>query len=425
MLFYQFGIQVQRFLILIASLFHAKATLWIKGRKAWRQRLQAALQALPHSSQPLLWVHCASLGEFEQGRPLIEALKQRYPQHRLLLTFYSPSGYEIRKNYEMADLVFYLPADTRRNARDFMRIVQPSVAIFVKYEFWLNFLKRLGKEKIPTYLVSAVIRPHQSFFKWYGRIFRNILPVYTRIFVQDEQSLRLLEQLNIHTGQISGDTRFDRVVEICRHPKRLEAIAAWKGNAPLIIAGSSWKADEQMLLKAFVALQQKITNLKLIIAPHEVDADNIRRIKDELTASGLAFSAYTSGTVFPAGHPVLLIDTIGILSSAYQYGQVALIGGGFNDGIHNILEAATYGVPVVFGPNYHKFNEAHELLALQGAFLYHDSAELEQCLYQLLENQQGLNKTAAICRDYVSSRAGATVKILEGLKLSAPAVFEN
>lgn len=422
---YDISIYLYLFALRTASLFHPKARLWVKGRRHVFAGLQADAAS---SSAPSVWFHCASLGEFEQGRPLIERYRLRYPEHRILLTFFSPSGYEIRKSYAGADRVLYLPLDTPGNAERFIDIVKPAAVFFVKYEFWFNYLNELNRRKIPTYLVSGIFREDHYFFKSYGRWFRNQLHCFTHFYLQDAASEKLLNGIGYKNTSVTGDTRFDRVSEIAANVREIVLAKQFVRGKKVLIAGSSWSGDEKLMqhfrLKgsrpaatgnkhgAIMPLCEKV-----IIAPHETDAKHISAIEAgfEGKAATLRYSVATAATVDAAD--VLIIDNIGMLSSLYQYGTVAFIGGGFGKGIHNILEAAAFGLPVIFGPNYEKFTEAKELIRLGGAFAVGSSAELEQTL-QLLSDPDVLRTAAQVARMYIESRVGASGRILDSVSLS-------
>lgn len=413
MVVYNFGIHLFNVVLNLASFFNPKAKLFVGGRKNWEENLKQQIKE-KNISKPI-WIHCASLGEFEQGRPVIEYIKQHFPQQQIVLTFFSPSGYEIQKSYRFADLVCYLPLDTKYNSSHFISIVNPSMAIFVKYEFWLNYLFELHRLNIPCFLISTVIKKHQSFFKWYGANFRKALSTYKIIFAQDNESLYLLQQLNITTGKLAGDTRFDRVLQICSSPKQLPEIKAFCSDSMTIIAGSSWHQDEEILVPAFVALKKQHKNLKLIIAPHEIDKNNIERIKNLLYKNQISFHLFSDNTPYNE-HSVLIINNIGLLSSIYQYGQIAMIGGGFNDGIHNILEAMVYGLPVLIGPNYQKFNEAVESIKLNAAFEVQTSQDVKSQLSKLMSNPVILQNASESAKNYVTNKSGATLVIIDDLK---------
>jgi len=393
--------------IRIYSRFNSKAQLWVEGRKNIFIELKTAIK----HNEKIAWFHCASMGEFEQGRPVIEAFRDEFPQFKILLTFFSPSGYEIRKNYEGADHVFYLPIDTKKNAEKFISIVNPEIAVFIKYEFWYHYLKTLHKRQIPTFLVSAVFRKNQHFFRWYGTLFRKMLRNITQIFVQDETSQTVLDSIGLKNHTISGDTRFDRVYEVAMHVEEISLIRQFKQDKKIFIAGSTWHPDEKLLIQI---INNDDSGLKYIIAPHEITEENIQRMVSEIKHKTTRFSEANDKEIGDAR--VLIIDNIGMLSSLYQYGDIAYIGGGLGRGIHNILEAAAYGMPVVFGPNYHKFREAYDLIEKGGAFSIKDYAELESKIRFLLSDIYILKMASEISRNYVKYKRGATGKILDRVK---------
>lgn len=404
---YQLAIQFYTFSIRIAALFNPKAKLWTSGRKDIFEKLE---QKLAGNTHPLIWLHCASLGEFEQGRPIIEALKEQLPDTRILLTFFSPSGYEIRKNYAEADYIFYLPADTIGNAKRFIKIANPKAVIFVKYEFWFNYIQQLNKNNIPIVIVSAIFRPTQYFFKSYGGWFRKGLAKINHFYVQTEESAALLQSIGITQVTVSGDTRFDRVASIAAQCKSFPLIEQFKGDHKIFLAGSSWPADESLIN----ALYHENPDLKYIIAPHEVHEEHIKAIEKLFSGATLRYSQATATNIAQA--KVLIIDSIGILSHLYQYAHIAYIGGAFGKGLHNILEAATFGKPIIFGPNYEKFKEAKDLIANGGAFCIHTTAELTDQTSQLLSNNQAYQKASQQCLTYVNSMKGATQQIVAAIK---------
>lgn len=402
---YQSGVNFYWLLVRIFSLFKPKAKVFIKGRKHWKEHLSN--QRLP--DEKYLWIHCASLGEFEQGRPLIEAIKKQYPQQKICLSFFSPSGYEIRKDYQYADIVCYLPKDSKRNARNFIEILKPEAAVFVKYEYWYHYLNTLNKADIPTYLISAIFRKKQIFFQWYGSFFRKMLSLYHAIFVQDEASLQYLTPLNLSNINISGDTRFDRVWEITGQSFNDSKIDGFVRNQNCLVAGSTWAPDETLLLE----LMRHNPKVKLILAPHETDHQHIQQILQKF--QDFSPVLYRSNQEITDETRVLIINTIGILSSLYRFGNIAYIGGGFGKGIHNILEAACYGVPVIFGTNYTKFKEAVELIHLKAAFSVKNSEELIS-VYNDLMLDNAFEKQGEIAKQYVDNKRGATKKILKYLQ---------
>lgn len=413
MILYNLGIHTFNLALHIASVFKPKAKLWVVGRKKWEINLRTKVDEL--GLKGAVWMHAASLGEFEQGRPVIEKIKKEYPEQKIVLTFFSPSGYEIQKNYPLADVVMYLPVDTPTNAKKFLTILQPKLTVFVKYEFWLNYLFQLQAQNIPTFLISTVLKRHQSFFKWYGWDFRKAIHTYHTIYTQDVYSLRLLKLLKYERGVLVGDTRFDRVLQICSSPKQIKEIDVFSKNSFVVIAGSSWQKDEEYLIESYVRLRSNYPQLKLIVAPHEIDKHNIERLKNLLSKHKVEFHLF-SENLTEYNKPVLVINAIGFLSSVYQYGTVALIGGGFNDGIHNILEPTVYGLPVLFGPNYHKFNEAFQILDLKAGIVYNNSDELMNQLLVFINDQTALSEASRLAENYVRKNSGATNKIVEGLK---------
>lgn len=399
---YSLGLRFYYLLILLASLFNNKARLWIKGRKGIFDKIQKQVK----SENNLFWFHTSSLGEFEQGRPLIEALKNKNNSIKILLTFFSPSGYENRKNYKTADYIFYMPPDSKKNARQFINLIQPSKAFFIKYEFWYHYLNQLKKNNIPVYLISANFRQKQIFFKWYGGWFRKMLYKFAHIFVQNKKSEQLLKNIGLDNITISGDTRFDRVAEIAKQAKRIEIAEKFKQDNSIIIGGSTWDKDEEIIIE-FINTSQRKT--KYIIAPHEIHESNIQRIIKSINKPVISYSSASINNV--NDFQVLIIDNIGMLSSLYRYADIAYIGGGFGVGIHNILEAATFGLPVVFGPNYKKFQEAVDLVESGGAFSVDSYENLQIRFENLLENIE-TNKAGKISKEYVLNNQGATSKIL-------------
>ncbi|HLG02529.1 MAG TPA: glycosyltransferase N-terminal domain-containing protein [Bacteroidia bacterium] len=409
---YSFNILMYGLTLRFASLFHAKARQWITGRKNLFTELEKKIAG---TDQPVVWFHCASLGEFEQGRPLIEQIKKRYPGHRILLTFFSPSGYEVRKNYEGADVISYLPLDTPANARRFIRLVKPKVVFFIKYEFWLNMLALLRENTIPHYLVSAIFREKQVFFKPWGGIFRDALKGFTFIFTQENKSINLLQSIGITHAEVSGDTRFDRVAEIAANAKQIPLAEKFAGaGKKVIVAGSTWPQDEAHL---FPAICEHLTNgWKLLIAPHELNEARLSSIESALEKMGVEqtniqrFSKANEKTI--ANAQVLLIDNMGMLSSLYRYGRIAYIGGGFGRSIHNTLEAAVYGIPVIFGPRFEKFNEAKGLIARGGGFSVSTGEELNTVLNTLMRDEKRMSEAGKKAGEYVIQNKGATEKIL-------------
>jgi 3-deoxy-D-manno-octulosonic-acid transferase len=393
-------------IVLAVSLFSHKARLWVRGRLGWKKRLEE--WCVP--GDPIIWIHAASLGEFEQGRPLIDIIKSNHPRYRLLLTFYSPSGFEVRKNYPGADLVMYLPLDTPYNARRFVNLVNPAAAVFIKYEFWRFYLSQLHAKKHPVYLISAIFRSGQPFFRWYGAWFRKNLSFIDFFFVQDEPSALLLKTAGITRCIVCGDTRFDRVAAVAASAREVDLARIFSQSHFCIVAGSTWPADEDILIRY---INQSSHETRFIIAPHEITGIHLKQLKSGISRSHILYSKASADTV--QEYQVLIIDNIGMLSSLYRYGHVAYIGGGFGKGIHNILEAAAFGIPVVFGPNYRKFREACELLSLGGGFTIQNAKEFFSIL-ELLENYPGkYEKSASTAGSYVQDHTGATVIIADHL----------
>lgn len=363
-----------------------------------------------------IWFHAASLGEFEQGRPLMEKIKAEHPEYKILLTFFSPSGYEVRKNYNGADVICYLPFDTPYRVRKFLNLARPSIAVFIKYEFWGNYLKELKKRGTPVYIISAIFRPDQLFFQWYGKSYRKMLYAFTHLFVQDERSRKLLEDFGIGNVSVTGDTRFDRVLDIYRQAREIEIVEKFvsgaKGKRPVVlVAGSSWPQDEEILIPYFHAHPE----MKLIIAPHEIHREHLVSIESMLKRPSVRLSEAHEEEL--STMDCLIIDSFGLLSSIYRYGQIAYIGGGFGAGIHNTLEAAVYGIPVLFGPKYHKFKEAKDLIAVGGGFSVADVTAFQTRMDRLLADEKELETVGKAAGDFVFQHAGATEKILKKLNL--------
>jgi len=411
MWFYNCGIFFYYCVIKFASLFNPKAKLWVQGRRNIFAHIEKVLKERIRPGDKVVWFHCASLGEFEQGRPVLEKLEQR--GFKIVLTFFSPSGYEIRKDYEKATAVFYLPIDLKGNAQKFVSLVKPHAALFVKYEFWLNYLAELEAKNIPTYLVSGVFRPGQHFFKWYGKNFFRALKGFKTLFVQDENSYALLKQHGFTNMQLAGDTRFDRVMEIVGNKKDFPHIKEFCGTSRVIIAGSTWPKDEELILETFKKLNSVSQDIKLIVVPHEIDPASLTGTTDRVKASGFSFARFTEGNF--AGKEILVIDTIGMLSQLYQYATVAYVGGGFDNGIHNILEVIAHHVPVAFGPNYHKFVEALEVEKMQLGKPIHNEAELFAFFSQLLSDTQKRNELASKINLWMQAKTGATEKVVAAL----------
>ncbi len=456
---YELGIRLFVLALRLAAFFNPKAKKWVEGRQDWRERCRVALNQQPttnnqqpttNNQQPTtktLWLHAASLGEFEQGRPIIEAFREQNPHWRVVLTFFSPSGYEIRKNYPHADLVCYLPADTRRNARDFLNLIKPDVAIFVKYDFWANHLFELKKRGVPTLLVSALFREKQPFFHWWGGFWREMLACFTHIFVQNEDSAKLLQSIGFAPPgppmrgglTVAGDTRVDRVLKIAEGAKEDEIVAAfcppqppqggekrlasspfplgdgsnalppWGGLGGALIAGSSWEADEAVFLPVFQ--KTDFQKHKLIVAPHEPSEANVERLCRQVESAVRYSQMLLRQLADQHDSRCLIIDNIVILNTLYRYGTVAYIGGGFGKGIHNTLEPAAFGLPVIFGPRYEKFEEARQMVARGGAFSVGNSDEFEAVLTKL-QDPVFYEKASQAVRGYLEESRGATAAIL-------------
>ena len=407
--------------IAIASLFNEKV------RKMWRGEREAfkILKQKVDPNAKYIWFHAASLGEFEQGRPLMERIRKEYPQYKILLTFYSPSGYEVRKNYEGADIICYMPVDTRLNAIRFLRLVRPVMAFFIKYEFWSNFLHILKHRNIPTYSVSSIFRENQVFFKWYGRSYAGVLKCFTRFFVQNEESKRLLEGIGITAVDVVGDTRFDRVLQIKEAAKQLPICEAFRtgvassqsADVPhhdfkVFVAGSSWPPDENIFIPFF----NEHKDWRLLIAPHVIAEEHLKLILSLI--KGKKVVRYTQTTPEEAAEAdVLIIDCFGLLSSMYNYGDVAYIGGGFGVGIHNTLEAAVWNMPVIFGPNNKKFQEAQGLLKSGGGFEINTYEDFSGLMSSLMNDEAFLKQAGDKAGTFVAHLAGATDKVLASVKL--------
>ena len=398
-LLYNSGIYLTNAAIRLAALFNPKARLWVRGRKGIFDKLARTVD----SGADIAWFHAASLGEFEQGRPVIEAFRKACPGYKILVTFFSPSGYEIRKNYPGADYIFYLPPDTPRNVRRFMAIVRPKIAVFVKYEFWVNYLLAMKRAGTKLYLISSIFRDGQIFFRPYGGLFRSALRAFRHIFVQNDSSRNLLKSIGIEQVSVAGDTRFDRVYEIAQQAKRLPEIERFAADAPVFIAGSTWPPDEELL----VGLIERYPDVKFIVAPHEMDESRMARLAAEIKGGTLRYTQCTPHTSY-GPKQLLILDTVGILSSVYSYATWSYIGGGFGVGIHNTLEAATFGLPVAFGPNYQKFKEARDLVTLGAARSINDYDELRAWFVPLRDNEEFLQKTSRIAKDYTTRHQGAT-----------------
>lgn len=402
MILYNLGIYLYYIALYFLFPFSRKPRKMVKGSWVVMRILRQQME----KGAPYIWFHAASLGEFEQGRPLIERIRARYPKYKILLTFFSPSGYEVRKDYRGADIVCYLPMDTPLNARRFMHTVQPRMVFFIKYEFWKNYLDELHREGIPVYSISSIFRKNQIFFKWYGGIYRNVLKDFTYLYVQNETSKRFLKKLNITNVEVVGDTRFDRVMEIREAAMDLPLIKRFKQDSTVLVAGSSWQPDEDIFIEYF----NNHPEMKLIIAPHVIDENHLVEIIDKLQRPYMRYSRIKEDRLEKTD--CLIIDSYGLLSSIYRYGDLAYIGGGFGIGIHNLLEAAVYGIPVIFGPKHHKFMEAKGLIEAQGGFSIANNDDFCGLMDRFLSDKEYLRESGLNAGNFVQSSSGATEKIL-------------
>ena len=399
---YNLAIGIYDLIVHIMAPFSRKPRKMMKGHWVVYELLRQQIE----KDARYIWFHAASLGELEQGRPLIEKIRAKYPDYKILLTFFSPSGYEVRKNYRGADVVCYLPFDKPRNVKKFLDISNPVMAFFIKYEFWKNYLDELNKRRIPVYSVSSIFRKDQIFFKWYGGTYRNVLKNFDYLFVQNEASRRFLSKIGINKVTVVGDTRFDRVLQIREEAKELPLVEKFKGDSFTLVAGSSWGPDEDLFLEYFNTHPE----MKLIIAPHVIDENHLVEIISKLKRPYVRYTRADERNVQKAD--CLIIDCFGLLSSIYRYGEVAYIGGGFGVGIHNTLEAAVYGIPVVFGPKYQKFMEAKQLIEAQGAFSISNYEELSSLFDRFLTDEHFHRETGSNAGFYVTNNAGATDKVL-------------
>ena len=391
-------------LLKIVALFSPKMKLFVDGRKSTFQTLANKIQ----TSDKTIWFHAASLGEYEQGLPVIEMIRQQFPTHKIVVTFFSPSGYEVRKNNAIADVTVYLPLDTISNAKQFVELVHPEMAFFIKYEYWPNYLNELKKQQIKTYLISGILRENQVFFKWYGGFYRNALKTFEFFFVQNESSRNLLQSIGFNNVKVSGDTRFDRVVSILERDNSLDFIEQFKDNTTTIVIGSSWPKDETLLVNY---INQSSDDVKFIIAPHNIKSEQIQELKNSIAKKTVLFSE--KNNVDLSNSNVFIIDTIGILTKIYSYADIAYVGGGFgNPGVHNILEPATFGVPVVIGPNYSHFAEATALVNMEGCISIQNQNQLNEAFDLLLHNEDERLEKGHICSTFVQMNKGATQTIM-------------
>lgn len=404
---YNLTIYIAGFFLKIVALFSPKIKLFVKGRKNVFSTLKEKIKA----DDKTIWFHSASLGEYEQGLPVIEKVKEKYPSHKIIVTFFSPSGYEVRKNNTVADVTIYLPLDTKANAKKFIKLVHPELVFFIKYEFWLNYLKELETNKTPTYLISGIFRDNQMFFKWYGGFYRKALKAFTYFFVQNEKSKQKVESLGFSNVIVSGDTRFDRVNAILERDNTLDFIENFKNHKPVIVIGSSWPKDEAILVEY---INQAPENAKFIIAPHNIKTEQIASLKSQITKSTILYSEKENKDL--SNYNVLIVDTVGLLTKIYSYGTIAYVGGGFgNPGIHNILEPATFGIPIVIGPNYENFAEAIALVDLKGCSVIKTSEELKNVFDKLLSDHAFFTDKSEICRSFIQNNKGATETIMKNI----------
>ncbi len=392
------------FLLKIIALFNPKIKLFVDGQANSFGILKAKIKAY----DKMIWFHAASLGEYEQGLPLMEKIRSKYPNHLIVLTFFSPSGYEVRKNNGVADVTVYLPLDTKSNVKQFMEIVRPEMAFFIKYEYWPNYLNALKISETPTYLVSGIFRENQAFFKWYGGFYRKGLDAFEHFFVQNSSSKELALTLGKSNVTVSGDTRFDRVAAILERDNDLDYISEFKNNTLTIVAGSSWPKDESLLVDF---INSTSVPLKFIIAPHNIQPDQILELKNSITKKCVLFSENSSASL--AEFDVFIIDVVGILTKIYSYADIAYVGGGFgNPGVHNILEPATFGVPIIIGPNFSHFAEATALVNMGGCVSISDKESLFDILEILINNEDIRNEKGHICSTFVEMNKGATAIVM-------------
>ncbi|GMN11601.1 glycosyltransferase N-terminal domain-containing protein [Croceitalea sp. MTPC9] len=400
---YSFLVHVAWFVLKQIAHFKPKIKLFVDGRKSVFPILENSIT----STDKIIWMHVASLGEYEQGLPILQQLKALYPDYKILLTFFSPSGYEVKKNSDVADIITYLPLDTVTNAERFLEITNPKMALFVKYEIWPNYLKELCRRKIPALLVSALFSKKQVYFKWYGQFMRRSLSVFKHFFVQDENSRKLLNSIGLNNVSVSGDTRFDRVLEILERDNRLDFMDNFKQDNFCFVVGSSWAEDEEVIVD-FINTSDK--EIKYVIAPHNIKGEHIKKLKNSITKKVVCYSQLKNKPL--NNYEVLLVDTIGLLTKIYSYADIAYVGGGFKTGLHNTLEPAVFGIPILIGPNYHGFKEAEELVKKGGVLSIKTKEEFSTTLNNLLENDTLPLSTGKTNSQYISSNKGTTSKII-------------
>ena len=411
---YSLAIHFYAFIIALISPFHKKARIMRLGQ--WKTN--SILREKIDRNAKYIWFHASSLGEFEQGRPMMEKIKAEHPEYKILLTFFSPSGYEVRKNYNGADVICYLPFDTPYRVKKFLNLANPSIAVFIKYEFWGNYLQELKHRNIPVYIISSIFRRDQLFFQWFGYPYRKMLYCFTHLFVQDDRSAALLKEFGITNVTVTGDTRFDRVLDVRNQARELSPVEHFvceggKEKRLTLVAGSSWPQDEEILIPYF----NEHPEMKLIIAPHEIHREHLMYIESLLKRPSVRLSDVFHDQSLAEGKDCLIVDSFGLLSSIYRYGTIAYIGGGFGAGIHNTLEAAVYGIPVLFGPKYHKFKEAKDLIKVGGGFSVSDKQSFCEKMDELLTYHEVLESAGESAGQFVNGNAGATDKILRIIKL--------
>jgi len=405
---YSIVTQIVQFLLPIFGFFSPKMKLFVNGRKT----VFGTLEQKINSSDKTIWFHAASLGEYEQGLPVMEKIKEKFPNHKIVVTFFSPSGYEVRKNNSIADATVYLPLDTKSNAKRFLKLIHPEMVFFIKYEFWPNYLNELKKSNVTTYLISGIFRENQAFFKWYGGFYRKALKTFEYFFVQNESSKKLLQSLGFQNVKISGDTRFDRVVAILERDNSLDFIEQFKDNKTTIVIGSSWPKDEELLINY---INQSSEEIKFIIAPHNIKEAQISNHKSQITKKTVIFSEKNNLDL--SNFNVFIIDTIGILTKIYSYADIAYVGGGFgNPGVHNLLEPATFGIPIIVGPNYSHFAEATALVHQEGCISIKNQNELNEAFDNLISNEDIRHEKGHICETFVQMNKGATQTIMSHIQ---------
>lgn len=405
---YNSAIQIASPLLKFTALFNSKIKLFVDGRKNVFETLEQKIKP----SDKTIWFHAASLGEYEQGLPVIEKIKEKFPTHKIVLTFFSPSGYVVRKNNTIADVTIYLPLDTKSNAENFLKLVHPEMAFFIKYEYWLNYLSELKRLNIRTYLISGIFRKNQLFFKSYGAFYKKALDAFTCFFVQNEESKKLLLQLGKSNVVVSGDTRFDRVAAILQQDNSLDFITTFKNKTLTIVIGSSWPKDEKLLINYINSTDHKV---KFIIAPHNINSEQIQKLKNKISKKTVIYSKKNNPTL--AEYDVFIIDTVGILTKIYSYADIAYVGGGFgNPGVHNILEPATYGVPIVIGPNYSHFAEATALVNMNGCISISNKKELNSTFDTLILEDTLRSEKGQLCKNFIITNKGATNIIIKSIE---------